>query len=262
MSSRLFTPMRTLSYLSVPCPCTRSDFSVADQIRVVGQDGAAIAVAAERLGREEASGGDRRQGADLAAAQSGAEALGGVGDQQQAVGVAKRIQRLVVRRQPEQVNGDQSARLQPLVLRCAQPSLELADVDIEVGGLDVDEHRRRADQCHRLRRGGEGEVGHDHRVALADALGHQGELQSVGAVAASDREARAAECRQLRLEGGDFRSRNENAMVEHPRDRRIDLAGDAPALGGKIDEGNRLSHATISFSFEGISSRRSGPARR
>jgi hypothetical protein len=51
-------------------------------------------------------------------------------------------------------------------------------------------------------------------------------------------------------------------MVEYPRDRRIDLAGDETALDGKIDEGNLLSHATVSFSFEGISSSRSGPARR
>jgi hypothetical protein len=70
----------------------------------------------------------------------------------------------------------------------------------------IDEHRRSTDQCNRFCRGGEGEVGHDHRVTGAYALGHQRELQSVGAVTAGDREARAAECRQLRLEGRDVRS--------------------------------------------------------
>ena len=81
-------------------------------------------------------------------------------------------------------------------------------------------------------------------------------------VLAPDREVLAAKCRQLRLEGRDFWSRNENAVVERPRGSGIDLAGDAPALGGKIDESNRLSHATVSVSFERISSSRSGPARR
>jgi hypothetical protein len=120
-----------------------SSLHIRIQIRVVGQDGAAIIVAAERPGREETSGDDPASAIST-----------------RPLAIAKRSQCLEVRRQPKQVNGDQGARLQPLVLRRAQPSLELADVDIEVGGLD--EHRRPVDQCHHLRRGGEGEVGHDH----------------------------------------------------------------------------------------------------
>ena len=52
VSSRPLSPMRTLSYLSAPWPWTRSERSSAGELVVVGEDRAAVAVAAERLGRE------------------------------------------------------------------------------------------------------------------------------------------------------------------------------------------------------------------
>jgi hypothetical protein len=49
-------------------------------LRIGGEDGAAVPVAAERLGRKEAGGRDRAEGADLPIAAAGTEALGRIGD--------------------------------------------------------------------------------------------------------------------------------------------------------------------------------------
>ena len=57
------------------------DTQGADNIRrgiVIGEDGAAIAIAAQGLGREEGGGGNIAEGAALAALIGCAEGLGGV----------------------------------------------------------------------------------------------------------------------------------------------------------------------------------------
>jgi hypothetical protein len=76
------------------------------------------------------------------AAQSSAGALGSVSDQKQAVHVARSIQRLVGRRQPKQVNGNQGTRVQPFV-----PSLVQSNVNVKVRGSHIDNYRRSTYQC-------------------------------------------------------------------------------------------------------------------
>ena len=66
VSSRPLMPMRTLSYLSRALAVHAQRAQHVGQLVVVGEERAAVAVAAERLGREEAGRRDRRQGADRA----------------------------------------------------------------------------------------------------------------------------------------------------------------------------------------------------
>jgi len=75
----------------------------SDDIReriVVGEDRAAVAVAAERLGGKEAGGRNRRERADLAALGVGAERLRGVVDDVEPVLLGNRVDRLIVGRTP------------------------------------------------------------------------------------------------------------------------------------------------------------------
>ena len=57
------------------------------QLGIVGEDGAAVAEAAERLGREEAGGGGKAEGAEAAALVARAEPLRGVIEHEQAFGI-------------------------------------------------------------------------------------------------------------------------------------------------------------------------------
>ena len=76
----------------------------------------------------------------------------------------------------------------------------------------------------------------EHRVARADALRHQRQQQGVGAAGAGDGVAGAAERRQVGFDRVYLGTEDELAMGEHARDRVVDLAAKAPALGGNVNE--------------------------
>ena len=57
-------------------------------------------------------------------------------------------------------------------------------IDVAGVGLDVDEHRRRAEQHDHLGGGGEGERRRDDLVARLDAQRHQRDQQRLGAAGA------------------------------------------------------------------------------
>ena len=69
---------------------------------------------------------------------------------------------------------------------------------------------------------------------------HEDETQRIGPVRAADHVARAAECRQFGLERTHFRALDELAMRQDARDGVIDGAAEAAALGGDVDERDRL----------------------
>ena len=75
--------MRTFSYLSVPCPCMRSEQHRVGERIVVGEAAAAIAVTAERFRRKETGAGSVADGARALAVERGAEGLRGVAQHQQ-----------------------------------------------------------------------------------------------------------------------------------------------------------------------------------
>ncbi len=206
---------------------------------VVGEHRAAVAVAAERLGREKAGGGGVTEGAERAAFIGATEALRGVVEHEQIGGLDDLRDRVVIRRQAEQIDRNDGLRLETEALggreRCGKP----LGVDVERVGLDVDEDRRGADQRRHFGGGAEGERGAEHRVARADALRHQRQHQRVGAAGAGDDVARAGEFRELGLEGLHFRPEDELAMVKHALNGHVDGVAETAALCRNVDEWNR-----------------------
>ena len=100
-----------------------------------------------------------------------------------------------------------------------------------------------------LDRGDEGEGGHEHGVARADALGHQRQQQRIGAVRASDAVPRAAEGRKLPLELGDLGPQNELAVVQHGGDRPLDAVAKPFALRGEVDKGRNGLRAVFAHAI-------------
>ena len=64
--------------------------------------------------------------------------------------------------------------------------VDLRQVEVEGGGVDVDEHRRRTGEPDDVRGRGEGVGGNDHLVAFPDPERQHGEVKRGGAVRDSD----------------------------------------------------------------------------
>ncbi len=101
--------------------------SVLGKLVIVGEDRAAIAIAAERLGREEAGRGGKPEGAELAALVAGAKALRGIIEHEQSLGLRDRADGVVVGALPEQIDQNHAARLQPALPGGRDAALERGD---------------------------------------------------------------------------------------------------------------------------------------
>ena len=204
---------------------------------MIGEDGAAVAVAAERLGREEAGRRDGPEGARAPPPDLAAEALGGVLDQIELVLLAQRFDCVIVGGEAEQVDrhhrlGEEFA----LLLGAQDRLLQRGRVDVEGARIDVGEDRAGAGERDRLGGGEEGEGGGEHRVAGADAERLQRKHQGVGAVGAGDRVLDAAVGRQRSLELLHLGAHDVAAMVEHLVNARVDPVAQGVVLGFQVDE--------------------------
>ena len=210
----------------------------ADQLRplvVVGEHRAAVAVAAQRLGREEARGGDVAERAGHPAPDRPAEALRAVLEQEHPVPLAHLAYRRVVRRQTEQVDGhdDPGCEVRP-VLDEPHRLLEFGGIEVERTLVHVDEHRHRTEQRGSFAACEEREVGDEHRVARPDAPRHERELQGVRAVGAGYAVPGADVGGEARLELGDLRAADVAAVLEHAGDARVDAALERLILGIQV----------------------------
>ncbi len=208
-------------------------------LRIVGEDGAAVAVAAERLRRKEARGGGVGERADLAVADRRAEALGGVVEHEQLLFRRDRVERVMLGRKPEQVDRQDHARREPRLLRGGDRPHDARRRDVEGRLVDVGEHRRGAEQHHHLRGRAEREGRADHRIARPDALRHQHQRERVGTARAAHHVPRAAELRQRLLERAHLGAENELAVIEDARDRNVYLVAEPATLRCNVDERNR-----------------------
>ena len=138
--------MRMLSYLSLPCPCMRRLRKTSAMRVVVGHHRAAVAVAAERLGRKEAGRGGMAEGAEPAVVECRAECLRGIVENKQAFRFGSGGDRSMVRRQAEQIDRDDRLRREPCAFCRRNSACDSVRVDIEGSGVDIDKNRRRADQ--------------------------------------------------------------------------------------------------------------------
>ena len=112
-----------------------------------------------------------------------------------------------------------------------------------VDRLDVDKDRLRPEARDGAGGGEEGVGCGDDLVARADAPGHQGQQQRIGARGAADGVRHPAILRDFGLKPGDFRTHDEALAFHDRQDHRLDLASQSAILGLEIQGGyaNRLS---------------------
>ena len=181
---------------------------------VIGQQRAAVAIGTERLGGKEAGCRCGRQRADRAVAKLGAIALRCIRDQEQGVPPTQLVQRAVVRRLAEKVDGDYGPR-QQFALACdlAHATVQVGRVDVESTRVDLDEDGRGTKQKNDLGRRSEGEGWHEDGIAYADPLGHQRHDQGIGAARDTDRMLGAPPCGKRRFQFGNFGPQDELTVI-------------------------------------------------
>ena len=154
---------------------------------VVGEDGTAVAVAAERLGGEEGGGGDIAEAASYLVADTATEALGAVFEHIEAVIMGDAAYLGVGGGKTEEVDSDDYTGGEAAFgLDFLNLSLKVGGGDVEGGLFDVDKDGGGSFEGYNLGGGEEGEVGHEHGIAGADAPGFQSEGEGVGAVGAGE----------------------------------------------------------------------------
>ena len=114
-------------------------------LRGFGEQRAAIAIGAKRLGGKEAGGGGVGGFAQPLTVQASAEALRAVIQSEQVFARGDGLQSRPVRRLPEQIDADDRARAQAAGFfnRC-NTGFEVCQVDLEGSWIDIDKNRRRA----------------------------------------------------------------------------------------------------------------------
>ncbi len=185
-----------MGLVAVAGAAVRADHAhLLGKIAVLGQDRTAVAVAAERLGRIEAGGADRRQRADALVAGSAAEALRRIRQHRHATTAGDLGDRGIVGRQAVEVDRHHGARLQVIGIdRLGDGALEIGRVHVEGRRIDIDEDRRGTNRDDRTGGGGKGEGRHEDGVARLHAHRHHGDHQRVAAAGDADRMAGAGEC--------------------------------------------------------------------
>ena len=119
------------------------------------------------------------------------------------------------------------------------------DVEVERGGIDVGEDRRRAAPRDRLGRRVEGERRADHLVARPDAERVEGEHERVGAVGDADRPLDAEVGGGLLLEGPVVRAADEALAVENLAERGLEPGNQRLVFGSDVNERNRLHAGSL-----------------
>ena len=201
---------------------------------VVREDGTAVAVASERLGREEARRGDVAERAGDLLADPAAEALGAVLEHQHALGGAGLAQGDVVRRQAKEVDGNKCAGGEARLARHGAGVGDAGGVDVEGVVAHVDEHRGSTDRRDDLAGGEEGEVRDEDGIARPDTPCHERQLQRIGPVAAGDAVGRAHVGGELGLERRDLLATDVAPAHDDAGNRLVDGGGERGVLGPQV----------------------------
>ena len=204
---------------------------------VIGKHRAAVAVAAQRLGREERGGGDASEGAGLFPVIFRAEALRRVLDEGKAVFLANRGDGVIVAGVAENVHRHDCFRgVFPLRQHCLDLPLKACGVKVVGVGGDVAENAHRAEHGGRLRGGDEGHIGGEHRVPLPHAQRHERKLEGVGAVGTGDAVLAARKGGKLRFQFFDIFAADERGGAEDILHIDVDLTLEDGVLGFQVDE--------------------------
>ena len=204
------------------------------ELVVVGEDGAAVAIAAERLAGEEAGAGDGAEVARHAALVAGAEALRSVFDDRDAKFGGDGVDGVEVGALAVQAHRDDGAGLG------RDGGFEQRRVEIVGARVDVDIHRLGAKHGDGFGGGDVGEARGDDLIAVGHADRHLGDLQGVGAVGAGDAVLGADKGGELFFQLGHFGAEDVLAVGQHALDAGVDLVLDAGLLGFEVAEFNHL----------------------
>ena len=234
---------------------------------VIGEDGAAVAIAAERLGGIEARRRISSKRTDLAPSEARAEALGRVADHEHAVRLGDLVDGIVVRRLAVEIDRDHATRLKSAFLRLADRGFEALDIHVESIATNIHEHRRSAAQSTATSTvATKVKAGTNTASPLPTPSAISANSQRIGAVGASHAMLGAAERSKLPLELGDLGSQDELAMLQHGGDRRLDAVAEMGLLCREVDKGRDglravFTHAISHQSAFAHSSKGSGPMR-
>ena len=214
------------------------DTRALGQVVAVSGDHAAIAKAAEILGREKTECAQVAHRANLPATEGRAHRLRGVLEHGQAMCLGQALHAVHVRRLAKQMHRDDRLGV------AGNAPLGGGDVDVEIGVKRVDEHRRRAGAGDRACGCKKRERRAQHLVAGADAQRHQRKQQRVGAGADPNNVPRPNRLGGPILEPGHLRPEDELRRVEHAREGGLQLSGEWLVLCAKIEQRDvdRFSH--------------------
>jgi hypothetical protein len=208
---------------------------------VAGEDRTAVAVAAQRLAGEEAGAAEAAEVAAPAALVAGAEALRRVLDHRDvAVACGDGVDLVHVGHLAVQAHRHDGPRAR------RDLGLDAAPVDVAGAGLDVDEHRRGAEQHDHLGGGGEAEGRGDDLVARLQLERHQRDQQRLGAAGDGDAMLGAAEGCEPLLQLLDLRAHDVLAVVEHRLHARGDAVLQRGVLRLEVDEIELVRHTAPS----------------
>src|SRR5271168_4820437 len=151
----------------------------------------------------------------------------------------------IVRRQAKQIDGEEASHAEAQIPSYADRLSRAFGTEIEAFGVDIGEHRGRADAHDGLGACDIGEGGNDDGVTGPDPEGCQGEFERIGAIRAGNAMLGACENLETPFQFVNFRSEDEASMREDAGERAIDLGSQSPALRGKVDELNSHQNSVI-----------------
>ena len=191
---------------------------------IVGEEGSAIAIAAEGLGGEEGGGGDVAERTRTTAVDGSSEALSTVLEDEEVVLVGNATQLGIVGGQAKQVDGDDDTGGEGAVGNDGlDGSLKVGGGDVERGFVYIDEDGGGTFEGDNLGGGKEGEVGHEDGIALADTPYFEGEGEGIGAVGTGDTVAYADVLGELDLELLDGLAHDEGTGLHHTEHGTVDV---------------------------------------
>lgn len=200
------------------------------QLVIVGEDGSAIAIATQRLAGEEAGAGNGAQVAGVSAFVGCPEALGGVFNYWYTVFIGNSIDGIEI-----STLAVQAYRNDCLGAR-RDGCFQLLWVQVVGFGTDIHINRLGPEQRDGFSRGDVGEAGGNDLITRADAKGHLGDLQRVGAIGHGDTVFCANEGSELFFQFVDFWSKDVLAVGEDFLNVGIDLFFDTGLLGGQVNK--------------------------
>jgi hypothetical protein len=197
---------------------------------VVGEQGSAVAIASQGLGREKGGAADKAGSAAGTAVAGSAETLGSVFDNGDAAGFGDGLDGFEVGHLSEQAD-----RYNGLRARGDGPE-EGIGVHVEGMVFNIAEHGGGADQGDNLGRADPGEWNGYDFVAGSDAQGAEGDFEAGCTAGDGDAVPGLGVVGQQLLQLVDFRAHDELSVVEHGLHAAFDVGAAGLVLGAQVDE--------------------------